>query len=62
MATALLWTTKAGASKALRFDVILSEGHELSSKVTEHPVEKGASITDFVQKNLDKVIREYGAL
>lgn len=40
------------------FDVTLSETHTTNALVTEHPVEKGANVTDFVRKNLDKIAFE----
>lgn len=37
----------------ITFDLILSEAHNLSSQVTEHPVEDGSVITDHIKNNLE---------
>lgn len=51
----LSWTTDAGLSKSLFFDVVTEIGVELSSATTEHPVEDGVNVSDHVKKELDKV-------
>ena len=52
----LYWTpTTKSPEGQLGFDVTESEALELSSTVTEHPVETGANVTDHVRKNLDKL-------
>jgi hypothetical protein len=33
------------------FDLTISEGHEATSEVTEHPVEQGSNIADHVRQN-----------
>jgi hypothetical protein len=43
----------AGAVVSVKFDITTQETHELSNLVTEHPVEKGADISDNVQPQLD---------
>lgn len=40
---------------SITFDVIISETHEIVSKVTEHPVEEGVTITDHVRPEVDKI-------
>lgn len=51
----LTWTTKAGENKFLRFDLVLSETHKLTATATEHPVEKGANVTDHIRSELDAI-------
>lgn len=36
----------------IELDAIVSEGHELPSEATEHPVEEGVDITDHVRRKL----------
>jgi hypothetical protein len=36
----------------VRFDLVLSEAHSLTSNISEHPVEEGATISDHIQQNL----------
>lgn len=36
----------------VQFDLVLSEAHSLTSTVSEHPVEEGATISDHIQQNL----------
>ncbi len=36
----------------IQLDLILSESHSLTSTVSEHPVEEGATISDHIQQNL----------
>lgn len=50
MATLLEWTT-GGATVALEIDVTPSQGYEVTSEVTEHPVEDGSAIADNVKPN-----------
>ncbi len=40
------------------FDLTVSEGHEATSEVTEHPVEQGSVITDHVRQNPQSVTQE----
>jgi len=54
----LVWTTKAGEERLLRFDAILAEHHSLKATATEHPVEKGVDLTDHIRKNLDELTLE----
>lgn len=51
----LYWTDKAGAFRTLYFDAVISETQDITSQVTEHPVEKGANITDHVRAEIDRV-------
>lgn len=44
-----------GPSNTLQFDAILTESQMASAEITEHPVEKGANVTDHVRKKLDSV-------
>jgi len=44
--------------KFMYFDVVTSETHEGSSFISEHPVEKGANVSDHVRDELDKVTLE----
>jgi hypothetical protein len=53
MSAFLYWTTKAGASKILWFDVTTEEQHHLKAEVTEHPVEEGINVTDNVRPEAD---------
>jgi hypothetical protein len=52
MSAFLLWNND---TQTLRFDVVTAEGQIRSNLVTEHPVESGASITDHVRPNLNRV-------
>jgi len=54
----LWWTTDAGEFKSHYFDVVTNEGQELTSTVTEYPVEDGVNVADHVQRELDKVSLE----
>jgi hypothetical protein len=38
-----------GSLVSIEFDVLISETHTLASTVTDHPVEKGAPVTDHVR-------------
>lgn len=38
-------------SLIVTFDLTISEGHEMTSEVTEHPVEVGSNISDHVRPN-----------
>lgn len=51
----ILWTDDSGQSQILRPNVQENESIELSSEVTEHPVETGVNITDHVRLLPDKV-------
>jgi hypothetical protein len=44
----------SGAVVSVKFDVDTQETHELSNVITEHPVEKGADISDNIQPQLDQ--------
>lgn len=44
-----------GQDVALSFDAILREQHRGSAKVTRHPVERGAAVTDHVNEDPDVV-------
>jgi len=48
---ALLYGTGSRAG-LIELDAVLSEGHESSADVTEHPVEAGVAITDHVRRKL----------
>lgn len=50
MATLLEWTM-GGADVALEIDATPSQGYEATAEATEHPVERGAPITDHVRPN-----------
>jgi hypothetical protein len=41
----------SGQSLIVTFDLVVSEGHESTSEVTEHPVERGSNIADHVRQN-----------
>lgn len=49
------WQNKSGLVQYLRFDVVKNELHEISTLITEHPVEEGANITDHARANLDAI-------
>lgn len=55
MSAFFYWTTKAGASKILWFDVTTEEQHHLKAEVTEHPVEEGINVTDNVRPEADSL-------
>lgn len=42
----------------LHFDAVTNEQTELSAKVTEHPVEEGANVSDHIRDELDKITLE----
>jgi hypothetical protein len=44
----------SGAVVSIKFDVDTQETHELANIITEHPVEKGADISDNIQPQLDQ--------
>lgn len=48
---ALLYGTGSRAG-LIELDAVISEGHESSADVTEHPVEAGVAITDHVRRKL----------
>ena len=50
--------TGAVQFKFMYFDVVTSETHEGSCFISDHPVEKGADISDHVRDELDKVTLE----
>lgn len=58
MAVILYEDTRAGLLGAIEFDVVSSENHDVSATATEHPVEKGAPISDHVRPNLIKISLE----
>lgn len=55
MSTVVTWLDDAGAVVSLELDVDLQESHDLSSEITEHPVEEGADVTDHVRPRLRRV-------
>lgn len=56
MATILQYVDAAsGELRVIDFDIITGEEHNISSTVSEHPVEEGANITDHVRPNLTRV-------
>jgi hypothetical protein len=56
MGTILAYTDAAsGEFRIIDFDVITGEDHQISSTISEHPVEEGANISDHVRPNLTKV-------
>jgi hypothetical protein len=58
MGAYLTWTTKSGATKVLRFDVVTQETHKIINTITEHPVEKGPDVSDHVRAGLDEITLE----
>lgn len=42
----------------LKFDVVPSETHEGVLQITDHPVEKGANVTDHARRELDRLTLE----
>jgi hypothetical protein len=44
-----------GQIQAIEIDATTNETHEASAEVTEHPVERGADISDHARKNLDAI-------
>jgi hypothetical protein len=55
--TAILFTL-FGTTSVIEFDATLTETHTSSARATEHPVEEGASVTDHVRPELDRVALE----
>jgi hypothetical protein len=56
VATLLAYTDAvSGEFRVIDFDVVTGEEHNISSTVSEHPVEEGANITDHVRPNLTRV-------
>ncbi len=53
----LTWQVN-GEDRDLEFDAVLSEEHTGNATVTEHPVEKGSSITDHVRPEQERVTFE----
>ena len=50
------WTDKAAKQpRFIKFDVVETESHTLTSEITEHPIEDGANIADHIRQNLDEV-------
>lgn len=43
-------------NRAITFDVVVSETHEASVTITEHPVEKGADVSDNIRPNLNVLV------
>lgn len=43
----------SGAVVSIKFDIDTQETHELANLITEHPVEKGADVSDNIQPQLD---------
>lgn len=54
MGAFLVWTTKAGENKSLRFDVVLEESQMLTMVSTDSPVEDGPDVTDHIREELDR--------
>lgn len=52
---AVLVFQKGAAFSAIEFDCTVSEVHHSKATATEHPIEKGAHITDHYRKRLDGV-------
>ncbi len=52
------WTDKRGASRSIAFSVVITETFEGKATITEHPVEKGANISDHVRDELDLLTLE----
>jgi hypothetical protein len=51
----LVWEDSTGETQEFRFDVVLSESHELVNEATKNPVEKGSPTTDHVRSVGDRV-------
>jgi hypothetical protein len=51
----LAWTDASGKYLSLVFDVVKDEQWGLSSKITKHPVEVGAAVTDNIRRQPRKV-------
>lgn len=54
----LAWKPKAGPRKTMFFDVVITEQHELTTRITEHAVEKGANVTDHARTEPDRLTLE----
>lgn len=48
---AIVWEMSVGPLAILEFDCTPAENHVASAEITEHPVEKGAAMTDHVKPN-----------
>lgn len=44
-----------GKTSRLYMNAITSQTHEFASEVSEHPVEEGANVTDYVRRKLNKL-------
>ncbi len=56
MATIIQYVDAAsGEQRVIDFDVITGEDHQISSTVSEHPVEEGANVSDHVRPNLSRL-------
>lgn len=58
MASTALLFDLFGVESALEFDATLSETHSSAATPTDHAVEEGASVTDHVQAELERVSLE----
>lgn len=47
-----------GQIQSIEFDAVIRDTHEASAEITDHPVERGADVSDHVRKNLDSVTLE----
>ncbi len=52
------WTQETGALAAIEADVSQHEGHEITSEVTEHAVERGSDISDHAKPSSGNVTLE----
>lgn len=46
------------SGEVIRFDAVTQETHGITSDITEHPVEKGANVTDHVRSQTDTMTLE----
>lgn len=51
----LAYTLENGQEQSLKFDATVSDSHESTATITEHPVEEGAAISDHIRPDLDRV-------
>lgn len=49
------WAAASGATFNLEIDAVTDEQHDAANTITEHPVEKGAAITDHIRQNADTI-------
>lgn len=52
------YIVSADGLTVIKFDAVTQETHTLKNQITDHPVEKGANVTDHVRADLDTITLE----